>query len=174
MSESKSRKQAIMYANVEAPAMVERTLESYFVDWEGEVFGFGYGSGEPHTVPALRTFFVCVPPDDAKDRCYDYQLLENALTPTVAWLLMSALGKADIIEYGSSPRFGWLTPKGYRLRDFMLGKTPDELVALVTAFDQDQPHCGPRCCNCGPSGYEEGKDCPNPFYHDRPNEGRRG
>ncbi len=142
-----------------------RTLESYFVDWESEVFGFGYGTGEPHTIPALRTFFVLCPPPDADHRGYDYQALEHALTPTVAWLLINALGKADIIEYGTSPRYAWLTEKGYRLREFMLSKTPDELVALVCEFDQEQPHCGPRNCNCGPNGYREGP-CPNPFYHD--------
>lgn len=144
-----------------------RALESYFVDWEGEVFGFGYGSGEPYIMPALRAFFDMCPPPNADHRAYDYEKLETALTPTVAWLLINAMGKADVIEYGTSPRYAWLTPKGYRLRDFVLSKTADELIALVTEFDQDQPHCGPRCCNCGPTGYVEGKLCPNPFYHDK-------
>lgn len=145
----------------------ERSLESYFADWESHVFGFGYGSGEPFTVPALRTFFVLCPPEDAQKRTYDYQVMENALTPTVAWLLMSAMGHADIIEYGSSPRYGWLTPNGYRLRDFVLSKTPDELVALATEFDQDQPHCAPDNCNCGPHGYDAARKCPNPFWRER-------
>lgn len=142
----------------------ERDLSSYFVDWESHVFGFGYGSGEPHTVSALRAFFVLCPPDDASSRTYDFQVIEHALTPTVAWLLISALGHADIIEYGSSPRYGWLTPNGYRLRDFMLSKTPDELVALTTEADQEQPQCGPDVCNCRPDGYEAGRKCPNPFW----------
>ncbi len=33
-----------------------KSLEAYFSDWEGHVFGYGYGSGEPHVVPALRRF----------------------------------------------------------------------------------------------------------------------
>jgi hypothetical protein len=145
----------------------ERTLESYFIDWEGEVFGFGYGSGEPYTVPALHKFFQLCPPNDAKNRCYDYEQLERALGGAVAWLLISALGHADIIEYGSAPRYAWLTPNGYRLRDFVLSKTPDELVALATTFDQEQPHCGPSTCNCGPEGYDPNRKCPNPFWRER-------
>ncbi len=144
--------------------MTERTLESYFVDWESHVFGFGYGTGEPHVLPALHAFFALCPPPDADSRGYDYRALEAALTPAVAWLLINALGHADVIEYGSSPRFAWLTEKGYRLRAFVLGKTPDELVALACEFDQEQPHCAPSYCNCGPTGYEEGKKCRNPFY----------
>lgn len=143
-----------------------RTLESYFIDWEAEAFGFGYGSGEPHTIPALRTFFVLCPPPESDRRGYDYQVLEHALTPAVAWLLISALGKADVIEYGTSPRYAWLTPKGYRLREFMLGKTPDELVELVCSADQEHPFCSRHYCNCGPNGYEKGKTCPSPFFHD--------
>lgn len=152
--------------------MSNRTLESYFIDWEGEAFGFGYGSGEPHIIPALRHFFEMVPPP-SDDRPYsnggpwDYVMLEKELTPIVAWLLINVLGKTNVIEYGSSPRGAWLTQKGYRLQAFVLSKTADELIDLATVFDQEQPHCGPRCCNCGPNGYEEGKLCPNPFYHDK-------
>lgn len=32
----------------------ERTLESYFADWESSAFGLGYGTGEPHTLAALK------------------------------------------------------------------------------------------------------------------------
>lgn len=146
--------------------MSERTLESYFTDWESCYFGFGYGSGEPHILPALRTFFVLCPPPDAQHRGYDYKVLEHALTPTVAWLLINALGQADVIEYGSSPRYAWLTNKGYRLREFVLSKTAEELIELAGAFDQEQPSCQPDTCNCGPNGYEAGKRCLNPFYQE--------
>ncbi len=151
---------------------MERTLGSYFIDWESHAFGFGYGSGEPHILPALHRFFELVPaPSDDRPHSnggpWDYMLLEKELTPTVAWLLINVLGKTDIIEYGTSPRGAWLTANGYRLRDFVLSKTPDELVALATEFNQDQPHCWPAGCNCGPDGWENGRVCPNPFYHRR-------
>lgn len=145
----------------------ERDLNSYFVDWEAHVFGFGYGSGEPHTVPALRTFFALCPAEDAEHRGYDYQVLEHALTPAVAWLLINALGHADVIEYGTSPRYAWLTPNGYRLRDFVLSKTPDELVNVVTgARENDLFGCRPDGCNCGPDGYDPKRKCPNPFWRE--------
>lgn len=143
-----------------------RTLESYFIDWEGETFGYGYGSGEPHIIPALRTFFELCPPLDAKQRAYDYFALESALTPTVAWLLINILGRAKVIEYGSSPRHAWLTDRGYHLRAFVLSKTADELVTLATEYDLVAKFCCSEThCNCSsPMGYVEGAICPNPFF----------
>lgn len=151
----------------------ERSLESYFIDWESEVFGFGYGTGEPHVLAALHKFFSLCPPPEVRDRNYDYLKLEAALTPTVAWLLINAMGKADVIEYGTSPRFGWLTPKGYRVREFVLSKTPDVLCDLVCSATQEHFFCGPWTCNCGPYGYEPDKACPNPFFHDSPTTRRK-
>lgn len=148
-------------------ALIDRGLASYFIDWEAHVFGLGYGTGEPHTVPALQAFLALCPPDDASSRNYDYKVLEKALTPTVAWLLINTLGHhhADVIEYGTSPRYGWLTPNGYRLRDFVLSKTPDELVTLVTMREEGHPYCTPDYCNCGPNG--EARKCPSPFWPER-------
>jgi hypothetical protein len=142
-----------------------KTLDDFFADWESHVFGFGYGTGEPHTLAALRQFLEIVPPDGVNRRGYDHEVLERALTPTVAWLLINILGHADIIEYGTSPRYGWLTPKGYALRSFMLSKSVDELDA-ITARDENYAHCMPDVCNCGPRGYQDGVVCPNPFFHD--------
>jgi len=144
-----------------------RTLESYFQDWEAKTFGFGYGTGEPHIIEALRMFFTLCPTREAGCRTYDYKALEHALTPTVAWLLINVLGHADVIEYGTSPRYAWLTPKGYRLREFVLSKTSDELVNIVCNHREEEFFgCGPQSCNCGPEGYEAGKLCPNPFFRD--------
>jgi len=151
--------------------MTARTLESYFIDWEGEVFGFGYGSGEPHIIPALRKFFELCPSSEVERRNYDYVELECALTPTVAWLLINILAKAKVIEYGTSPRFAWLTERGYRLRDFVLSKTADELVAVVTEYDLDAKFCCSEThCNCSHPqglGYVEGAICPNPFFREK-------
>lgn len=138
-----------------------KTLEQNFQDWEGNVFGFGYGSGEPHTVPALKKFLsLCEAPNGS----YDYNVLERELTPAVAWLLMNALGHADIIEYGTSPRFGWLTEKGRALKEFTDARDEDTLIELATSRTEDDMPCSPGACNCGPNGYQAGVKCVNPFW----------
>lgn len=133
-----------------------KTDDQYFCDWEGAVFGYGYGSGEPHVIPALRTFMTTI--DDG--RSYDHGDLEVALGAVTAWLLINALCKADIIDYGTSPRFGWLTRKGQRLRDYMLARTEEQLVDLVCTQDEEYLECDPKVCNCGFLA------CPNPFWSD--------
>lgn len=142
-----------------------KTIEQSFIDWEGSAFGFGYGTGEPHVVPALKTFLsMC--DGGPFGHSYDYQKLEAALSPTVAWLLINALCQHNIgaIEYGTSPRFGWLTPQGEALKAFVATKTADELIEIVTDFDPDYIRCYPDACNCGPNGYEAGRKCVSPFW----------
>lgn len=148
----------------------ERTLESYFADWETEAFGFGYGTGEEHTLGALKTFFATVGKDEPQDRqhCYDYQKLETALTPTVAWLLINVLAKADVIEYGTSPRYAWLTDSGVKLKEFLATKSVEELIDICCADCGENPGCGPTHCNCGPRGYDPIRVCPNPFFQRNP------
>lgn len=137
----------------------QKTLDEYFRDWEGHVFGFGYGTGEEFTLGALLAFFSLL-----KDgRTYDYKDLENGMTPPVAWLMINILCRADVVEYGTSPRFGWLTRKGERLRDYLAGKTLDQVLEVIPA-DQEYAHCYPDACNCGPDGYEAGRVCQNPFW----------
>lgn len=136
-----------------------KTLEDYFADWEGATFGFGYGSGEQHTIPALLAFLALCP----ETGNYNYEAMEKELGPTVAWLFINILCRADMIEYGTSPRFGWLTETGRRLRAFVLSKTADELISLTVRGDDYDP-CLPGACNCGPLGYEKGRVCQNPFW----------
>lgn len=142
---------------------VTKTLDENFTDWENEAFGFGYGTGEAHTTLALKTFFASIPPDGGDSRLYDYRNLEAALTPAVAWLLLNVMGHQDIIEYGSSPRFGWLTPQGYALKAFVDSKTADELYDL-TVRDENYSGCSRDACNCRPRGYQAGVKCVNPFW----------
>jgi hypothetical protein len=138
-----------------------KTLEENFRDWEGNTFGFGYGSGEPHTIPALRRFLeLCN--QGPYGHSYDYQKLETELTPTVAWLLINILCKADILEYGTSPRGAWLTKKGERLKEYVISHTDDELVETATNYNEDYSPCYPNVCNCGE--YEKGRVCVNPFW----------
>lgn len=133
-----------------------KTIEQSFADWESHVFGYGYGSGEEHVIIALKKFFNAVPIDGN----YDYKELETMLTPTVAWLLINVLCHAHMIEYGTSPRFAWLTKSGKAMQKFLASKTIEELLNNPDSED----HCSPDCCNCGPDGYQEGIHCTNPFW----------
>lgn len=142
-----------------------KPIEHSFCDWECYAFGYGYGTGEPHTIAALQAFLrVCNKRhNNDPSTSYDYKDAEAALTPTVAWLLINTLCRTDIIEYGSSPRFGWLTPHGELLRTFMLSKSVDELYQMTSRADDYVPCC-PNTCNCGPKGYQAGVKCDNPFW----------
>lgn len=139
-----------------------KTIEEYFSDWESHVFGFGYGSGEEYTIPAVRRFLLNCNEGDY-GTAYDYINMEKELTPTVAWLLINTLAHTDIIEYGCSPRYAWLTKKGERLKEFMLSHTDEQLIALSRKSDDI---CSPTACICGEHGYEEGRICQNPFWMD--------
>lgn len=141
----------------------QKSIEDSFTDWEAHVFGFGYGTGEEHTISALMNFFLAFRDEDQETNSYDYKKLEAAVTPAVAWLLINILCHADIIEYGVSPRYGWLTPKGGRLRKFMLSKSIEQLVDL-TCKTEDYDSCSPNSCNHGPEGYVAGRKCVNPFW----------
>ena len=62
-----------------------KTTEEYFRDWISEYFGYGYGTGELHIVPAVRKFLERC--EATPGHCYNYNTLESSLTPVVAWLL---------------------------------------------------------------------------------------
>jgi len=97
---------------------------------------------------------------------YNPQKLEESLTPTVAWLLINTLCKhnVDVLEYGSSPRYAWLTDKGVRLRDFVAKHTSEELINIATDHDENYVHCYPDACNCGENGFDKDRVCENPFW----------
>lgn len=145
---------------------MSKTIEESFIDWESTAFGFGYGTGEPHVLGALKNFFAAFGVDD-RPASYDYQKLEAAVTPTVAWLLINRMCRIDIIEYGTSPRFGWLTKEGEALKAFVDSKSAEYLAELVCNTSEDTNVCYPDTCNCGPNGYEEGRICQNPFWRRR-------
>lgn len=105
-----------------------------FKKWETENITYGYGTGESHIFAAMKTFMELVPAeDDPKGRCYDNRVLEAALTPTVAWLLICLFCRAALIEYGTSPRCGWLTQEGYAMKTYLASRTVDELVNIANA-----------------------------------------
>ena len=108
-----------------------KNLQDHFTDWEAHVFGFGYGTGESHTVPAVRQFFEQIVLNRSN---YDHTTLEAALGPVVAWLLINTLCLADVIEYGTSPRYGWLTRQGEALCSFVLTKSADDSIGVLVTM----------------------------------------
>lgn len=136
-----------------------KSADEHFRDWEAHVFGFGYGSGEEHVIPALKQFLeLC--DGGPNGESYDFRTLEAGLSPTVTWLMINTLAHAGIIEYGSSPRFAWLSQNGVALKTFVASKTIDQLVGIVTQSDEDYIPCYPECCNCEPQHCQTG----NPFW----------
>lgn len=136
----------------------EKISDKNFVDWEKHVFGYGYGTGEEYTIEALRNFFkLC---NGGSGTQYDYEKLEEKLGGAVTWLLINALCHADIIEYGTSPRYGWLTKAGEMLKDYMLSNTPQNLYELLMG-DESWGSCFPDLCQCGE---ESKKETCNPLF----------
>ena len=120
-----------------------KLTDKSFIDWEVEYFGFGYGTGEEFTLKALKKFF------SKFGNGYDHRDVEKAFGELSAWLLINILCGADIIEYGTSPRFGWFTEKGELLRDYIKSKKNDELYNLIMDTDENYIYCGKDYCNCG-------------------------
>lgn len=113
--------------------------ELEFCRWENDCFGFGYGTGEEPILIILKTFF-----DSLDDEKYDYKNLEEIFGSGITWLLINALCKPpsdrrlrkdSVIDYGTSPRFGWLTDEGKRLRDFCKTKSVEELCKILDDYD---------------------------------------
>lgn len=136
-----------------------KTPADFFRDWEGHAFGFGYGTGEPAIVPTIKTFLAAFGRDDSP-HAYDHAALERAVGAPAAWLLINRFCQLNAIEYGTSPRYGWLTARGERLRDYFATKTADELLEDLVE-PEGYYGCYPDHCNCdGPS------KCVNPFWTD--------
>lgn len=137
--------------------------DKHFREFEQDAFGYGYGTGEAHILPAVRAFLLHLEGGHA----YTAQAMEYALGATVAWLLINVLCRTKILDYGTSPRYGWITPQGERLRDYVLSKTAEELYEIATAeVDHDHPLCSRNWCNC-PDALE-GQGCRNnPLFHEQ-------
>ena len=133
-----------------------KTIEQSFADWESEVFGHGYGTGEEYVMGALKGFCDAWTADGR----YGHGTLEKAVTAPVAWLLIDTLIRADVIEYGTSPRYGWAThTHGKALVDFVRATSLGELIGFLDRPSDDFP-CMPEHCNC------PDEDCrqANPFW----------
>jgi hypothetical protein len=109
--------------------MKDMTLDE-FVELEDEMFGYGYGTGEKYTLATLKDIMANL---EQNKRSYNCAVLEDKLGGRVAWLMINALIKADVFDYGISTRTGWLTGKGEALRNFLEKYTEDELYEILLA-----------------------------------------
>ena len=141
--------------------MTTELMDKYFIDWENETFGYGYGTGEEAIIPVLINFFNLGMYDKThKVSSYDYKIVEESIGKVPTWLLINIFGHAGIIEYGTSPRYGWLTDKGHKLREYMLSKTVEELLKVLDT-DEMYVYCYKNVCNCEEIGNPK---CKNPFF----------
>lgn len=119
-----------------------KTADQQFIDWQSDIFGFGYGSGEYPIMVGLKTFMDSI---NEYGGVYSYVRLEQKLGALATWLLINTLAHADIIEYGTSTRFGWLTTKGDKLSAYIKDKTAEQLINII--FD-GRSECTSTYCNC--------------------------
>jgi hypothetical protein len=111
--------------------------ELQFSDWESRVFGAGYGSGELPILKAVKIFFSCL----ENEYSYDYEKLEEKLGDTITWLLINSFDKGNVIEWGTSARYGWLTSCGEFVRCFIKGKSAEELYNIVMSDNRGLCQC---------------------------------
>lgn len=114
---------------------MNKTLEmKQFILWEQDIFGYGYGTGEEYIMNALKSFIGMCPIEGN----YNYQVLEKSLTPVVTWLFINILCRDNILEYGTSSRFGWLTQRGKKLKSFLEKYSTEELVMILSITEDEQ------------------------------------
>jgi len=62
------------------------------------------------------------------------------------WFLLNVLYQKDLVEYGTSPRYGWLTGNGKKMMEFLRDYNADRLHELVNV-DSDHVFCYTDYCN---------------------------
>ena len=126
---------------------MKKITEKQFIDWHDSIFPYGYGTGEAIILPALHTFFSSL----ENGRMYNYEILEEKIGKEATWFLINILAKADVIEYGTSPRFAWIQDDIgpiAQLRDFIVSHKPEELYELVTGTTEEYFWCQKGNCQC--------------------------
>lgn len=140
--------------------MDTKSLADYFVDWYGSALGFGYGTGDVYYCEALTKFFKNV---DGEQGSYKFEDMEKKVGKDAFWFLISIFGNSDFIEYGTSPRYGWLTEKGKLARQFV-NHIGEDLYDEVNR-DSDYIECYKDYCNHTDNNE---KGCKlNPFWNEK-------
>jgi len=111
--------------------------------WEDKWFGYGYGSGEKPVLKALKQFVELL--EDG--RKYDHEEMEKKMGKQVFWLVLNVMCHSDFIEYGTSPRYGWLTQdKGGPFAEYIKSRSVDELYEVLFTYDCES--CRDLDCSC--------------------------
>ena len=134
-----------------------KLTDKHFIDWESHYLGAGYGTGEEHVFTAFHVFFCSL---KGPNGSYDHTVLEKELGPIAAWFLINFLVQANLVDYGTSSRHGWLTLKGRLLREYMMDKSIEDLCRIIdSAYGTgvDYIYCFPDCCQCE-------TPCNNPMF----------
>ena len=107
--------------------------DAQFYKWFDEHFGYCYGSGVPEIVNLLLLFFSVIP----WRKPYKHTNIEVLLGVPAAWLLINLFCIDRVVEYGVSPRCGWLTEKGNSLRVFMCAQGKARLLEIIEKGDDN-------------------------------------
>lgn len=140
-----------------------KELSDYFFDWYNDTFGYGYGTGDEFYCRDLMGFFFALNHKGPELLTYDYKTLEDRLGKPSAWHIINILCKEDFIDYGTSPRNGWLTKKGLLLNKAIGAFNHDSLYEFVTGDVYDV--CYPTACNH--TDLHEKGCLTNPFWHEK-------
>jgi hypothetical protein len=130
-----------------------KITDKHFRDWEADTFGFGYGTGEMPILQCLQKFFSML--EDG--RMYNYENMQKEFGELSTWLLINYLCHADILEYGTSPRYGWITEKGEMIRDYLAGADIVKVYNMLMDDTEDSIRCLRSHCNCD-------VPCENPLF----------
>ena len=150
---------------------MSKSLELQFKEWFYSNFGYGYGSGEEPVLRAIRAFFgACFyDNDDVKEEGYpryQYTTLEELLGQPLAWVLINKFCDDDIINYGSSSRYGWIENRGIRLKKFLEERSISELLVILFK-DNERELCTEQYCYCDDNiDYVDGKCKNNVFMNE--------
>jgi len=157
----------------------EKTLDNYFYDWFGEVFGYLYGTGEQYVVPALKEFLSYYKREAFAPLGID-ELVTNlsqppltTLTPATIWMLVNTLNAYDILDYGISPRYGWLTDEGFELRKYLDDHSVRHILDVLFQEHESTKNVMMSCnvgttiysCSCEDRDVDKGIRCINPFIN---------
>jgi len=134
-----------------------------------------YGSGEQYVVPALKEFLSYYKREAFAPLGID-EFVTNlsqpplaTLTPATIWMLVNTLNAFDILDYGTSPRYGWLTDQGFELKKYLDDNTVEHILDVLFQEHESTKgimfpcsHGDIMCC-CEDRDDEKGIRCINPF-----------
>lgn len=145
--------------------MNSKGTKEYFIDWYHSELGYGYGTGDEYYCKALIDFFQLLRQANVDEVFqYNYKKLENEMGGAAAWFIINIMCGSDLVEYGTSPRYGWLTPSGELMRDLLAEYNADSLYELVCT-SHEYTTCMKDYCNHTDAGNKGCKG--NPFFYTR-------